>query len=165
MSQLEEDMVVEIPFNSNIKYEFDEKNNLRCDRMLHTSMMYPGNYGYFPHTLAGDGDPLDVLLISSYPLQPGCHIMVRVVGALVTRDEKGLDEKIIAVPGKKIDTMYDDIMELDDLGNNIKNKIKHFFEHYKDNEQGKWIKVDGWLPRQETYSVIEQSKNLYNQNS
>ena len=98
------DAIIEIPFNSFVKYEIDkEANRMRCDRVLHTAMAYPGNYGYFPNTLAGDGDPLDVLVISEYALHPGTIINVKIVGVLLTKDEKGSDEKIIAVPAPTVD--------------------------------------------------------------
>ena len=122
------DMIVEIPRNSNVKYEFDEKLNImRCDRIISTSMLYPGNYGYIPKTLSGDGDPLDILLMCDYPIYPGTVISVKVIGVLITTDEKGEDEKLIAVPGNNVDKSSIIIENLSDLGKHILIKIKHFF--------------------------------------
>ena len=98
------DMIVEIPLNSNVKYEYDKRlNKMRCDRIISTSMLYPGNYGYIPETLSGDGDPLDILLICDYPIYPGTIINVKVIGVLITEDENGEDEKLIAVPSPSVD--------------------------------------------------------------
>lgn len=142
MTNYEVDMIVEIPFNSNIKYEFDkEMNKIRVDRILNTSMLYPGNYGYIPNTLSGDGDPLDILLLTEYPIIPGCIIKVRIIGVLYTIDEKGNDEKLLAVPSSDVDSNYDDIKALKDLSPIILKKIKHFFTHYKDNDKNKWVNV------------------------
>lgn len=142
MTNYEVDMIVEIPFNSNIKYEFDKEiNKIRVDRILNTSMLYPGNYGYIPNTLSGDGDPLDILLLTEYPIIPGCIIKVRIIGVLYTIDEKGNDEKLLAVPSSDVDSNYDDIKALKDLSPIILKKIKHFFTHYKDNDKNKWVNV------------------------
>ena len=141
MTNYEVDMIVEIPFNSNIKYEFDKEiNKIRVDRILNTSMLYPGNYGYILNTLSGDGDPLDILLLTEYPIIPGCIIKVRIIGVLYTIDEKGNDEKLLAVPSSDVDSNYDDIKALKDLSPIIL-KIKHFFTHYKDNDKNKWVNV------------------------
>ena len=142
MTNYEVDMIVEIPFNSNIKYEFDKEiNKIHVDRILNTSMLYPGNYGYIPNTLSGDGDPLDILLLTEYPIIPGCIIKVRIIGVLYTIDEKGNDEKLLAVPSSDVDSNYDDIKALKDLSPIILKKIKHFFTHYKDNDKNKWVNV------------------------
>ena len=142
MTNYEVDMIVEIPFNSNIKYEFDKENNkIRVDRILNTSMLYPGNYGFIPNTLSGDGDPLDILLLTEYPIIPGCIIKVRIIGVLYTIDEKGNDEKLLAVPSSDVDSNYDDIKALKDLSPITLKKIKHFFTHYKDNDKNKWVNV------------------------
>lgn len=136
------DIIIEIPYNSFVKYEYDETSKkIRCDRILNTSMLYPGNYGYFPNTLAGDNDPLDVLLICDYSLYPGVIIEVKIIGVLLMIDEDGQDEKIIAVPSKNVDTNYININSLNDLPKSILSKIKHFFQHYKDNDPNKWSKV------------------------
>ena len=125
------DMIVEIPFNSSVKYEYDKNlQKMRCDRLISTSMLYPGNYGYIPHTLSGDGDPLDILLICDYPIYPGTVVNVKIIGVLLTTDEKGEDEKIIAVPSKPVDHSFEDINNLGDLGTLMTKRIYHFFEHY-----------------------------------
>ena len=122
------DMIVEIPLNSNVKYEYDKRlNKMRCDRIISTSMLYPGNYGYIPETLSGDGDPLDILLLCDYPIYPGTIVKVKVIGVLLTIDEKGPDEKLIAVPDNAVDYSSLDINSLSDIGNHVLSKIKHFF--------------------------------------
>ena len=156
------DMIVEIPRNSNVKYEFDkELKQMRCDRIISTSMLYPGNYGYIPKTLSGDGDPLDILLICDYPIYPGTVVSAKVIGVLLTIDEKGDDEKLIAVPSSVVDQSSLLINSLEDLGNHILTKIKHFFEHYKDNETHKWVKVKGFLGIEDTLKIIDISKKRY----
>ena len=141
----EVNVVIEIPMGSNIKYEYDEEEDVvKVDRVLYTSMMYPFNYGFVPGTLEEDGDPMDVLVITSYPILPGTAIEARPVGILYMRDEEGEDAKIIAVPKDKIDPSYSNIRDIIDLPEAVKNKIVHFFEHYKELEPGKWVKVSGW---------------------
>jgi inorganic pyrophosphatase len=141
----EVNVVIEIPMGSNIKYEYDEEEDVvKVDRVLYTSMMYPFNYGFVPGTLEEDGDPIDVLVITSYPIMPGTVIEARPVGILYMRDEEGEDAKIIAVPKDKIDPSYSNIRDIIDLPEAVKNKIVHFFEHYKELEPGKWVKVSGW---------------------
>ena len=129
------DIIIEIPYNSFVKYEYDpEIRGIRCDRILHTAMAYPGNYGYIPNTKAGDGDPLDVLLISEYALYPMTTIKVNIIGALLTEDEKGMDEKLIAIPIEKVDPNYKGVNDIEDLPVYTLSKIKHFFNHYKGEE-------------------------------
>ncbi|MFP3198007.1 MAG: inorganic diphosphatase [Sulfolobaceae archaeon] len=141
----EVNVIIEIPMGSNIKYEYDEEEDVvKVDRVLYTSMMYPFNYGFVPGTLEEDGDPIDVLVITSYPIMPGTAIEARPVGILYMRDEEGEDAKIIAVPKDKIDPSYSNIRDIIDLPEAVKNKIVHFFEHYKELEPGKWVKVSGW---------------------
>ncbi|MEM4943517.1 MAG: inorganic diphosphatase [Saccharolobus sp.] len=136
---------IEIPMGSNIKYEYDEEEEvIKVDRILYTSMTYPFNYGFIPDTLAEDGDPLDVLVVANNPLLPGTVIEARPVGVLHMRDEEGEDYKIIAVPKDKIDPTFSNIKDINDLPEAIKNKIVHFFEHYKELEPGKWVKTSGW---------------------
>lgn len=139
-------VVIEIPMNSNpIKYEVDKETNaLWIDRFLGTPMFYPANYGFVPNTLADDGDPLDVLVISPYPLPPATVINARPIGILVMSDESGEDAKVIAVPNYKITPLYDNVQEITDLPQSLVNQIEHFFEHYKDLEEGKWVKIDEW---------------------
>ena len=156
------DMIVEIPRNSNVKYEYDKNlDKMRCDRIISTSMLYPGNYGYIPETLSGDGDPLDILLLCDYPIYPGTIVKVKVIGVLLTTDEKGADEKLIAVPDDSVDHSSISINSLSDIGNHVLSKIKHFFKHYKDNENNKWVQVGEFKDRQETIEIIEKSKKNF----
>jgi inorganic pyrophosphatase len=155
------DMIVEIPYQSAIKYEYDEiSNKMRCDRILHTAMAYPGNYGYFPNTLSGDGDPLDVLLISDYAIYPGTIINVKIIGVLQTEDEKGQDEKIIAVPTENIDPSYKNINDIKDLPVYTCNKIRHFFEHYKDMEPNKWVKIQNFEDSKKAEEIYKKSLQI-----
>ena len=134
------DVVIEMPYNSHIKYEYDEKiNKIRCDRILNTSMNYPGNFGYIPNTLSGDGDPLDILMVCDYQLLPGIVIKIK-FGVLLTEDEKGADEKLLVVPYKGVDPSYEHIDDYTQLPKPTLSKIKHFFTHYKDNEEDKWVR-------------------------
>jgi inorganic pyrophosphatase len=163
---LEFDMIVEIPLNSNVKYEYDKKlNKMRCDRIISTSMLYPGNYGYIPETLSGDGDPLDILLICDYPIYPGTIVSVKVIGVLMTEDENGEDEKLIAVPSHCVDNNSSRINSYKDLGKYTLIKIKHFFEHYKDNEKNKWVKVGDYENQSKSLEIINQSKKRYQSTS
>ena len=141
------EMIVEIPYNSCVKYELDKNNRLVCDRILHTAMAYPGNYGYIPNTLAGDGDPLDVLLICDHPLFPTSRVSIKVIGLLKTEDEKGQDEKLIAVPSTSVDPNYSEINEISDIPKHTLSKIRHFFSHYKDMEEDKWVVVGDFMNR------------------
>ncbi|MCQ4448501.1 MAG: inorganic diphosphatase [Sulfolobales archaeon] len=157
-------VLIEIPQGSNVKYELDkEENVMKVDRILYTAMFYPFNYGFIPGTLEEDGDPLDVLVISNYPLMPGSVIEVRPVGMLFMRDEKGEDVKIIAVPIDKIDPTFSNIKDINDVPDAIKNKITHFFEHYKELEPGKWVKVSGWgnasQAKERINKAIERAKS------
>lgn len=156
---------IEVSSNSNIKYEHDHKTGrLICDRILHTSMTYPYNYGYIPNTLAGDGDPLDVMVVTSYKLLPGCYVDCKILGVLYTEDEKGKDEKIIAVPVSKIDPYMKSINQLSDLKQSQIDMIHFFFENYKSLEKGKWVKVNGWGSREDAEDVYNTSKNKYKNN-
>tara|TARA_B100000963_G_C22547344_1_gene635054 strand:+ start:200 stop:691 length:492 start_codon:yes stop_codon:yes gene_type:complete len=147
------DAIIEIPLNSNIKYEYDEKHDkLRCDRIMNTSMIYPGNYGYIPNTLAGDGDPLDILVLCDYSINPGIIIECKIIGVLIMKDEKGLDEKIIAIPSNNVDINSEKINNLDDLQENLLSKIYHFFQHYKDNDKNKWTEIKEHKIRSKIYA-------------
>lgn len=139
-------VIVEVPVGGHpIKYEMDkEAGALVVDRFLYTPMTYPGNYGFVPHTLSEDGDPIDVLICNTRPLVPGCIIAVRPIGVMVMEDDGGKDEKIIAVPVPKLTRRYDKIENYTDLPEITLKQIEHFFEHYKDLEAGKWVKVKGW---------------------
>lgn len=150
---------IEVSSNTNIKYEHDHKTGrLICDRILHTPMTYPYNYGYIPDTLAGDGDPLDVIVVTSYKLLPGCYIECKILGVLYTEDEKGKDEKIIAVPISKIDPYMKSINILSDLKKSQLDMIYFFFENYKSLEKDKWVKIIGWGSKAEAEIVYEASK-------
>jgi len=150
-------VVIEIPQGSNIKYELDKENNvLFVDRFLHTSMVYPFNYGFIPQTLADDGDPVDVLVICENPVFPGSVIKAKPIGVLMMEDEAGKDEKIIAVPLPKIDPVEGNYNDIKDIPLAIKNKIKHFSEYYKSLEPGKWVKVKNWLGRESAEKIIEK---------
>ncbi len=152
-------VVIEIPANSDpIKYEIDKDSNaLFVDRFMATPMFYPANYGYIPQTLADDGDPLDVLVVTPYPVAAGAVIRCRPIGMLNMSDESGQDEKIIAVPHEKLTTLYSDIKEYSDLPKLLLAQIQHFFEHYKDLEAGKWVKIDSWQGTEAARAVIKKS--------
>ena len=156
---MEVDMIVEIPRNSNVKYEYDkDKKRMRCDRIISTSMLYPGNYGYIPNTLSGDGDPLDILLLCDYPIYPGTIVKVKIIGVLLTEDEKGNDEKVIAVPSHEVDISYNEINNYTDLDKVTLQKIKHFFTHYKDNETKKWVNVKEYKDNKSAIEIFNSSK-------
>ncbi|PCK02591.1 MAG: inorganic diphosphatase [Alteromonadaceae bacterium] len=142
----EVNVIVEISMGGEpIKYEVDKDTNaLFVDRILGTSMRYPCNYGYIPHTLCGDGDPADVLVYMDRPLLPGSVVKCRPIGVLKMTDESGEDAKILAVPVSKITKLYDSVVSIDDAPEIVLKQIEHFFEHYKDLESGKWVKIDGW---------------------
>ena len=139
-------VVIEIPMNADpIKYEVDKETGaIFVDRFMSTAMHYPTNYGYVPKTISGDGDPVDVLVVTPFPLQPGVVIPCRPLVILKMEDEAGGDSKLVAVPTEKICAMYKSIQKLEDLPELLVQQIKHFFEHYKDLEPGKWVKVVGW---------------------
>lgn len=139
-------VVIEISANAApVKYEYDkEVGGIVVDRFMGTSMMYPANYGFVPNTLSGDGDPCDVLVVTPFPLPPGVMVRCRALGVLNMEDDGGMDAKIVAVPTKKLCPMYEDIEKLEDLPQLLRNQIHHFFEHYKDLEKGKWVKIKGW---------------------
>ncbi|WP_112661924.1 inorganic diphosphatase [Microvirga flavescens] len=139
-------VIIEVPIGGEpIKYEMDKDSGaLFVDRFLYTSMRYPGNYGFIPHTLSGDGDPCDVLIANTRAIAPGAVINVRPVGVLVMEDDGGEDEKIIAVPSSKLTQRYDRVENYKDLPEITLKQIEHFFEHYKDLEPGKWVKIIRW---------------------
>ena len=139
-------VIIEVPVGGEpIKYEMDkEAGTLFVDRFLYTPMRYPGNYGFIPHTLSEDGDPCDVLVANTRPLVPGSYIAVRPIGVMLMEDEGGGDEKIIAVPVPKLTKRYENVHNYTDLPKITLDQIQHFFEHYKDLEPGKWVKLKGW---------------------
>ena len=157
-------VIVEVPVGGHpIKYEMDkEAGALVVDRFLYTPMTYPGNYGFVPHTLSEDGDPIDVLIASTRPLIPGCVINVRPIGVLMMEDNSGKDEKIIAVPSPKLTLRYEKVQEYTDLPEITVKQIEHFFEHYKDLEPGKWVKTYGWRGAAEARQLIIESIARYN---
>ena len=141
-----------------IKYELDKDAGvLVVDRFLYTPMTYPGNYGLVPHTLSEDGDPIDVLVCNTRQLIPGCVINVRPIGALMMEDDGGKDEKIIAVPSSHLTKRYDGINNFSDLPDITLQQIQHFFEHYKDLEPAKWVKVGGWRDADVARQLIEEA--------
>ena len=151
-------VVIEIPQGSNIKYELDKDSGaIFLDRILYGSQFYPANYGFVPNTLADDGDPIDVLVLSSESVVPGCVIKSRVIGVLIMEDESGKDEKILAVPVTKLDPKMAKIETLDDLPEITLQQIKHFFETYKDLEPGKWVKVTGFDGKEKAIELIKKS--------
>ncbi|MEQ8798057.1 MAG: inorganic diphosphatase [Salinisphaeraceae bacterium] len=156
-------VIIEIPMNSEpVKYEVDKETRaLFVDRVLTTPMHYPCNYGYVPDTLCGDGDPLDVLVVMPVPLQPGCVIRSRPVGVLKMTDESGEDAKLVAVPHHKIFPAYNHIKTVEDLNALTLDRIAHFFEHYKDLEDGKWVRIDGWVGHEAARQEIERSVEMY----
>ena len=156
-------VAIEIPANATpIKYEIDKDTDaLMVDRFMSTPMFYPANYGYIPQTLADDGDPLDVLVVTPYPVVPGSVIRCRAVGMLNMSDESGQDEKLIAVPHDKLTPIYKDVQEYTDLLPLLLQQIEHFFENYKDLEPGKWVKIDGWAGRDAAFEVIRKSVANY----
>jgi inorganic pyrophosphatase len=151
--------VIEIPVGGvPVKYELDKDSGaMFVDRFLHTAMFYPGNYGFIPHTLSEDGDPCDVIVIGSVPVVPGAVIRCRPVGALLMQDESGLDEKVLAVPVDKLHPFYSDIRSYTDLPPVLIEQIAHFFEHYKDLEKGKWVKVVRWADAEESLEIVRQA--------
>ena len=157
-------VIIEVPVGGQpIKYEMDkEAGTLVVDRFLYTPMHYPGNYGFVPHTLSEDGDPIDVLVCNTRPLMPGCVINVRPIGVLVMEDDGGKDEKIIAVPVPKLTRRYENVFDHTDLPEITLKQIEHFFEHYKDLEPGKWVKIGGWrdaaAARDMIVEAIERAK-------
>jgi inorganic pyrophosphatase len=141
-----------------IKYELDkDAGTLVVDRFLYTPMAYPGNYGFVPHTLSEDGDPIDVLICNNRQLVPGCVINVRPIGVLVMEDNAGQDEKILAVPSHAVTKGFDDVHNYTDLPDINLQRIEHFFEHYKDLEPGKWVKVGDWGDAGDARELIRQA--------
>lgn len=160
-------VIIEIPANGEaVKYEFDKHANmLMVDRFMATTMRYPCNYGFIPNTLSEDGDPTDVLVVTPVKLMPGVFINCRPLGMLEMTDESGVDAKIIAVPTSKLTTIYDDIKNINDLPTLLLDQIKHFFEHYKDLEPNKWVKVNGFGNLETAQKNIKASVQRYKENT
>ncbi len=156
-------VAIEIPANADpIKYEIDkDMDALLVDRFMATPMFYPANYGYIPQTLAPDGDPLDVLVVTPYPVAPGSVIRARPVGILDMTDEAGSDAKLVAVPHQKLTSLYDSVNDIQDLPPLLLEQIKHFFENYKTLEKGKWVKVDGWRDATAAREAILEAAKAY----
>jgi len=153
----EVNVVIEVPIGGEpIKYEMHKASGaLMVDRFLYTAMRYPGNYGFIPHTLSGDGDPCDVIVANTRAIVPGAIMSCRIVGVLIMEDEAGGDEKLIAVPASKLTQRYDGVENYTDLPAITIKQIEHFFTHYKDLEPGKWVKVVRWGNAEEARSMIE----------
>ena len=149
-------VIIEVPIGGEpIKYEMDKASGaLMVDRYLSTSMRYPGNYGFIPHTLSDDGDPIDVLVASTRAIAPGAILNCRVIGVLVMSDEAGQDEKLLAVPSHKLTRRYDGVKNYSDLPEITLKQIEHFFAHYKDLENDKWVKIDHWGDAGEAKQLI-----------
>jgi inorganic pyrophosphatase len=149
-------VIVEIPQGGEpVKYELDKESGaVFVDRFLHTAMFYPGNYGFVPHTLAEDGDPIDALIVGPVPVVPGAVVRCRPIGALMMEDEHGPDEKIIAVPVDALHPYYTGMQSYRDLPQILRDQIAHFFRHYKDLEAGKWVHIARWADAEEAAALI-----------
>ena len=155
-------VMIEIPKGSNIKYEYDtESGFIWVDRKLFTAMYYPCNYGFIPNTLEKDRDPLDVLVLGETPLAPLSLIKVIPVGVLQTEDEEGQDSKIVAIPTSKIDPSFSTVQDIEDVPQHLKDQIKHFFEHYKELEKGKFVKISGWAGKDSAVRKITDAISSY----
>ena len=156
-------VIVEIPKGSNIKYEIDvEKGALFVDRKLSTTMFYPFNYGFIPNTKEDDGDPVDVFVLGDYPLVPMSVIRANPVGVLLTEDQDGQDSKIIAVPIEKVDPSFSNVTDINSIAEHIRNQIKHFIEHHKELEKGKYVRVVGWEDKEVAKKNISKAIERYN---
>ena len=149
-------VIIEIPMNADpIKYEVDKESGaIFVDRFMGTAMHYPCNYGYIPHTIADDGDPVDVLVVTPFPLFPGVVVRCRPIGVLKMTDEAGGDAKLLAVPVDKVLSIYQHWQKPQDMNELLLRQIQHFFEHYKDLEKDKWVKIDGWFGPEDAKAEI-----------
>jgi inorganic pyrophosphatase len=154
----EVNVIIEVPIGGEpIKYELDKASGaLVVDRFLYTAMRYPGNYGFIPHTLSGDGDPVDVLVANTRAIAPGAVMSVRPVGVLLMEDNAGMDEKIVAVPSSHISQRFESVANYSDLPEITIRQIEHFFAHYKDLEPGKWVRILRWGDAAEARAMIEE---------
>ena len=152
-------VIIEVPAGSEpVKYEMDKDSGaLFVDRIIHTAMRYPANYGFVPHTLGDDGDPLDALVVAGVPFMPGCVVRARPVGVLMMEDDKGGDEKLLCVPIDKLHPYYQGVSSYTELPQIVLEQVQHFFAHYKDLEKGKWAKVNGWEGREKAEQLIMQA--------
>ncbi len=154
--------IIEVPLNSNIKFEIDkESGTVEVDRVLYSAVHYPANYGFVANTLSDDGDPADILVLCDYVLPAGSVIKCRLVGVLMTEDESGGDEKLLAVPTVKIDPTYKGIQDLSDIPEHTLNRIKNFFETYKMLEPNKWVKVSGFKDKAAATEILDQAIKNY----
>lgn len=155
-------VLIEVPLDSRVKYEFDKDiEMISVDRFLFFDKGYPANYGFIPNTLSGDGDPVDVLVLSPLPVAPGVVMTAKPIGMLETEDEKGEDAKLVAVPPEKVNPEYGKYNDISELPEDITEKIKYFFENYKKNEPGKWVKVSGWKGRDAALEEIKKGMENY----
>ncbi|MBD3800896.1 MAG: inorganic diphosphatase [Campylobacterales bacterium] len=150
--------VIEIPYGSNIKYEIEKESGaVVVDRVMHSAMYYPANYGFVNKTLSQDGDPADILVLTKYPMQAGSVVNCRLIGVLIMEDESGIDEKLLAVPVSKIDPTFEEIQDIDDLPKHTLAKIKNFFETYKALEPGKWVKVKDYQNKAAATKILQDA--------
>ncbi len=150
--------IIEIPYGSNIKYEIEKESGaVVLDRVMHSAMFYPANYGFVNQTLSQDGDPADVMILTEYPMQAGVVLNCRLVGVLIMEDESGIDEKLLAVPTSKIDPTYDEIQDLGDIPAHTLAKIKNFFETYKMLEPNKWVKVKEFQDKAAATKILQDA--------
>ena len=161
----EVEVIIEIPRNSRVKYEYDKQSQrIVCDRILTTPFSYFFNYGYIPNTLSDDGDALDAVVLMDEPLVPGCSIQCRIMGLLETSDEKGNDPKIVLCPSVSVDPCYEHWNDILDVSIGMLNKLKHFFSHYKDLEKGKFVQVGSFLGREDAKQVVADSRIVFYSN-
>jgi len=155
-------VIVEIPKGSSNKYEYDEKENcFALDRTLYSSLFFPFSYGFVPQTLSEDDDPLDVIVLTTFSVFPGCKIKVRPIGILLMEDEAGVDHKIVAVPSAKIDPRFKEIEDVKDIPEHLRKEIQEFFEIYKRLEPGKFVKVTGWEGKEKAEEAVEAAIKRY----
>ncbi len=155
-------VVIEVPLDSRVKYEVDHDTEaIFVDRFLFFDKGYPANYGFIPNTLSGDGDPVDVLVLSPLPVTPGVVMVAKPIGMLETEDESGQDAKLVAVPPEKVNPEFGKYNDISELPAEITDKIKYFFENYKKNEPGKWVKVSGWKGAAEAIAEVEKGMANY----
>ncbi len=156
-------VIIEVPLGGEpVKYEFDKESGaLFVDRILHTPMRYPCNYGFIPHTLAEDGDPIDALIVARTPFIAGCVVRARPVGVLLMEDDGGGDAKLLCVSVNKVHPYYADVAEYSDLPKILLDQIEHFFTHYKDLEPGKWVKCEGWEGKATAERLLLESIDRY----
>ncbi|HYD29869.1 MAG TPA: inorganic diphosphatase [Azospirillaceae bacterium] len=156
-------VIIEIPLHGEpVKYEVDKESGaMYVDRFLHTAMYYPANYGFIPHTVSGDGDPVDVMVVGRVPIIPGAVLRSRPIGVLIMEDEAGQDEKLLAVPVDKLHPFYSDVASYRQLPDILTDQIAHFFQHYKDLEKGKWVKILRWGEPDEAAQLIADGMKRY----